>query len=182
MHAVAPLADFRKRRPLYARLYFQVLVAAMLGVALGHFAPDTGAALRPLGELFIKLVRMMIAPIVFVTVVTGIAGLGNLREAGRLGLKAILYFELVSTLALVIGLIVGNLVQPGHGLNIDPRSLRLNFEVDIEVIDPDFADRITGRITAALSNAEEVTLEELNARPFAQRLVERITWLGSPYL
>ncbi len=126
MHAVAPLADFRKRRPLYARLYFQVLVAAMLGVALGHFAPDTGAALRPLGELFIKLVRMMIAPIVFVTVVTGIAGLGNLREAGRLGLKAILYFELVSTLALVIGLIVGNLVQPGHGLNIDPRSLDSN--------------------------------------------------------
>ncbi|MBV8238732.1 MAG: C4-dicarboxylate transporter DctA [Sphingomonas sp.] len=99
------------------------MVAAVLGVALGHFAPDTGAALRPLGELFIKLVRMMIAPIVFVTVVTGIAGLGNLREAGRLGLKAILYFELVSTLALVIGLIVGNLVQPGHGLNIDPRSL-----------------------------------------------------------
>lgn len=66
--------------------------------------------------------------------------------------------------------------------NIDPRSLRLNFEVDIEVIDPDFADRITGRIAAALSNAEEVTLEALNARPFAQRLVERITWLGSPYL
>ncbi|MCW6533286.1 C4-dicarboxylate transporter DctA [Sphingomonas sp. MMSM24] len=98
----------------------------MLGVALGHFAPDTGAALRPLGELFIKLVRMMIAPIVFVTVVTGIAGLGNLREAGRLGFKAILYFELVSTLALVIGLVVGNLVQPGHGLNIDPRSLDSN--------------------------------------------------------
>ena len=123
LHVTASPVEPRQPRPFYARLYVQVLFAAALGVTLGHFAPGTGAALRPLGDLFIKLIRMMIAPIVFVTVVTGIAGLGNLREAGRLGLKAIVYFEIMSTLALVIGLVVGNLVAPGHGLNIDPRSL-----------------------------------------------------------
>ncbi len=116
-------AAIRERTPLYKRLYAQVLVAIVLGVALGYGAPDIGASLKPLGDFFIKLIKMMIAPIVFVTVVTGIAKMGSMREVGRVGLKALIYFEVFSTLALVIGLVVGNVVQPGAGLNIDPASL-----------------------------------------------------------
>ena len=109
--------------PIYKRLYFQVLVAIVLGVTLGHFYPDIGVRLKPLGDLFIKLIKMMIAPIIFVTVVTGIAKMGNMREVGRVGLKALIYFELLSTAALLIGLVVGNIVKPGAGLNVDPATL-----------------------------------------------------------
>jgi aerobic C4-dicarboxylate transport protein len=111
------------KRPLYKKLYFQVLVGVACGVSLGYFYPDAGAAMKPLGDIFIKLIKMMIAPIVFVTVVTGIAKMGNMRDIGRVGLKALVYFEVVSTIALVIGLVVGNVFKPGAGLNVDPATL-----------------------------------------------------------
>jgi aerobic C4-dicarboxylate transport protein len=112
-----------KPTPLYARLYVQVLMAIAVGIALGFFFPDTGAAMKPLGDGFIKLIKMMIAPIIFTTVVMGIASIGDLKEVGRVGLKALLYFEVVSTLAMVIGMVVVNLVQPGAGMNIDVHTL-----------------------------------------------------------
>jgi aerobic C4-dicarboxylate transport protein len=104
-------------------LYAQVLAAVVAGALLGHFNPSAGAAMRPLGEGFIKLVKMLIAPIVFTTVVTGIAKMGDLKKVGRVGLKGLVYFEALTTVALAIGLVVGKVVQPGAGMNIDPKSL-----------------------------------------------------------
>jgi aerobic C4-dicarboxylate transport protein len=111
------------RKPLYKVLYVQVLFAILVGVILGYVAPDTGAAMRPLGDGFIKLVRMMITPIIFCVVVVGIAKIGDLRAVGRIGVKALIYFEVISTLALIIGLIVVNTIRPGVGINADPASL-----------------------------------------------------------
>ena len=111
------------RRPLYTHLYFQVLTGIALGVVLGHFWPGTGAAMRPLGDGFIKLIRMIIAPIIFSTVVVGIAKMGDMRNVGRIGVRALVYFEVVSTLALVIGLVVINVLKPGVGINADPATL-----------------------------------------------------------
>jgi aerobic C4-dicarboxylate transport protein len=111
------------RRPWYRVLYIQVLIAIAVGVALGHFYPQTGTAMKPLGDGFIQLIKMMIAPVIFCTVVHGIASMSDLKKVGRVGLKTLLYFEVVSTAALVIGLIVGEVVQPGAGFNIDPASL-----------------------------------------------------------
>ncbi len=111
------------RRPFYAHLYFQVLVAIALGVAVGYFFPVTGTALKPLGDAFIRLIKMLIAPIIFATVVLGIAKVGDMKKVGRVGLKALVYFEVVSTLALVIGLVVVNVVRPGAGINADPAML-----------------------------------------------------------
>ena len=108
---------------LFKSLYFQVLVAIAIGIALGHFYPAFAMQLKPLGDGFIKLIKMMIAPIIFCTIVTGIAGMQNTKKVGRVGLKAILYFEVVTTLALIIGLIVINLLKPGVGMNIDPTTL-----------------------------------------------------------
>src|SRR3954465_4789773 len=108
---------------LLKSLYVQVLIGIAAGILLGFVAPETGAAMRPLGDGFIKLVKMLIAPIVFSTVVVGIAHMGAMREVGRIGFCALLYFEGVSTLALVIGMVVVNLLQPGRGLTIDPASL-----------------------------------------------------------
>src|ERR1035437_5186229 len=104
-------------------LYAQVLVAVVAGALLGHFNPSLGAAMRPLGEGFIKLVKMLIAPIVFTTVVTGIAKMGDLKKVGRVGLKGLVYFEVLTTVALAIGLVVGTVVQPGAGMNINPATL-----------------------------------------------------------
>jgi len=104
-------------------LYVQVLIGIAAGVLLGFVAPETGAAMRPLGDGFIKLVKMLIAPIVFSTVVVGIAHMGAMKEVGRIGIRALLYFEAVSTLALVIGMVVVNVLQPGSGLTLDPASL-----------------------------------------------------------
>lgn len=104
-------------------LYVQVLIGIALGVLVGALWPAFGASLKPLGDAFIKLVKMMIAPIIFTTVVLGIAKIGDLRALGRVGLKALIYFEAVTTLALVIGLVVVNLVQPGAGINADPATL-----------------------------------------------------------
>ncbi len=104
-------------------LYFQVIVAIILGILLGVFQPTLAESMKPLGDGFIRLVKMMIAPIIFVTIVTGIAGMQDTKKVGRVGIKAILYFEVVSTLALIIGLIVVNLFQPGVGMNVDPQTL-----------------------------------------------------------
>lgn len=109
--------------PWYRHLYAQVLLAIVAGALLGHFAPETGAALKPLGDGFIKLVKMIIAPVIFLTLVTGIAGMRELGEVGRVALKAFAYFLTFSTLALFVGLLVANTVQPGAGLNIDPATL-----------------------------------------------------------
>ena len=111
------------RKPLYAHLYFQVLTAIFLGVLLGHLCPNLAVALKPLGDGFIKLIKMLIAPIIFATVVSGIAKVSDMKAVGRVGLKAFVYFEVVSTLALAIGLIVVNLIQPGAGINADPNAL-----------------------------------------------------------
>jgi aerobic C4-dicarboxylate transport protein len=110
-------------RPWYTILYIQVLIAIVLGVLVGYYYPPTGAALKPLGDGFIQLIKMMIAPIIFCTIVHGISTMGDLKKVGRVGAKTLLYFELVSTLALAIGLIVGELVQPGKGFNIDPATI-----------------------------------------------------------
>ncbi|BBB63744.1 MULTISPECIES: dicarboxylate/amino acid:cation symporter [unclassified Undibacterium] len=112
-----------KAQAFYKSLYFQVITAIILGVMLGHFYPESGAAMKPLGDGFIKLIKMMIAPIIFCTVVVGIAGMEDMKKVGKTGGMALLYFEVVSTLALIIGLIIVNLVQPGAGMHIDVHTL-----------------------------------------------------------
>ncbi len=108
---------------LFSSLYLQVLVAIVLGVLLGVFAPDCAVPLKPLGDGFIKLIKMLIGPIIFTTVVAGLAGMGNLRQVGRVGVKALLYFEAVTTLALMLGLAVANGFRPGEGVHATPASL-----------------------------------------------------------
>src|SRR5205085_11814821 len=103
--------------PLYSRLYFHVLVGIVAGVALGWLNPQWGIAMKPLGDGFIKLIRMVIAPIIFGTIVVGIAKMGNMKEVGRVGIKALVFFEVVSTLALIIGLVVVDVAKPGVGIN-----------------------------------------------------------------
>ena len=104
-------------------LYVQVLLAIVLGISLGHFFPDVGASLKPLGDAFIKLIKMLVGPIIFATIVSGIGGIGDLRKVGRVGLKALIYFEILTTVALLIGLVVGNVFTPGTGVHADPASL-----------------------------------------------------------
>jgi aerobic C4-dicarboxylate transport protein len=108
---------------IYQQLYFQVLIAIGFGILLGHYYPETAVSMKPLGDGFIKLIKMMIAPIIFCTVVTGIAGMQDMEKVGRVGIKALLYFEVVSTLALIIGLLVVHIMQPGAGMNIDASTL-----------------------------------------------------------
>ncbi len=114
------------RQPWYRKLYAQVLLAVALGILVGYLAPDFGKSLKPLGDAFIKLVKMLIAPIIFCTVVHGIASMGDLKKLGRVGFKTLLYFEVVSTLALIIGLFVVNVLKPGAGFNIDAATLDPN--------------------------------------------------------
>src|SRR5262249_40099886 len=111
------------RPAIYRLLYFQVVVAIILGAIVGFYFPNFGASLKPFGDGFIKLIKMVIAPIVFLTVVIGIAGIGDLKKLGRIGLKALLYFEVVSTAALVIGFVVVKTVQPGAAIHADPKTL-----------------------------------------------------------
>jgi aerobic C4-dicarboxylate transport protein len=111
------------RKPFYRSLYVQVLTAVVIGVLLGHFAPELGAKMKPLGDAFIKLIKMMIAPIIFCTVVTGIAGMEDMKKVGKTGGLAVLYFEIVSSVALIIGLLLVNLIGPGKGMNVDPATL-----------------------------------------------------------
>jgi aerobic C4-dicarboxylate transport protein len=110
-------------KPIYTNLYFQVLTAIVIGILLGYFYPKLGEQMKPFGDGFIKLIKMLIAPIIFCTVVHGIASMGDLKQVGRVGLKALIYFEGVTTLALIVGLIVVNVMQPGAGMNIDPKTL-----------------------------------------------------------
>ncbi len=112
-----------EHRPFYKSLYFQVITAIVIGVLLGYFAPATGEAMKPLGDGFIKLIKMIIAPIIFCTVVVGIAGMEDMKKVGKTGGLALLYFEVVSTLALLIGLLIVNLAQPGTGMHIDAKAL-----------------------------------------------------------
>ena len=111
------------RKPLYHHLYFQVVCAILIGIVLGHFYPALAVKMQPLGEAFIKTIKMLIAPIIFCTVVHGIASMNDMKKVGRVGLKAILYFEVVTTLALIVGLIIVNLWQPGAGMNVDPSAI-----------------------------------------------------------
>ncbi|MFM5343605.1 dicarboxylate/amino acid:cation symporter [Aeromonas veronii] len=111
------------RKKLFSSLYFQVLLAITLGVFLGHVYPELGADMKPLGDGFVKLIKMVIAPVIFCTVVTGIAGMESMKAVGKTGAIALLYFEVVSTIALIIGLCVVNLLQPGAGMNVDPAAL-----------------------------------------------------------
>ena len=108
---------------LFKSLYFQVLTAIAIGILLGHYYPELGAQMKPLGDAFVKLIKMVIAPVIFCTVVTGIAGMESMKAVGRTGAVALLYFEVVSTLALIIGLVIVNVVQPGAGMNVDPSTL-----------------------------------------------------------
>ncbi len=111
------------RQPIYKSLYAQVIVAIIIGIALGHWYPETAVSLKPFGDAFIKLIKMVIAPIIFCTVVSGIAGMQSMKSVGKTGGYALLYFEIVSTISLLIGLVVVNVVQPGAGMHIDPATL-----------------------------------------------------------
>ena len=110
-------------RRIVSQLWFQVLVATVLGVVLGHFSPGLGVRMKPFGDAFIALVRMIIAPVIFCTVVHGIAGMNDMRRVGRVALKALVYFEVITTLALVVALVAVNLWQPGAGMHVDPRAI-----------------------------------------------------------
>lgn len=118
------LGNVRPRNP-GASLYLQVILAIILGVLLGVFTPEFASGLKPLGDGFIKLIKMLIGPIIFCTIVHGIMEVGDLRQAGRIGLKSLIYFELVTTVALIIGLVVVNTLRPGAGMNVDPSTLDL---------------------------------------------------------
>ena len=112
-----------RKLPLYRSLYVQVITAVIIGVLLGHFYPAVGEAMKPLGDGFIKLIKMIIAPIIFCTVVVGIAGMEDMKKVGKTGGLALLYFEVVSSIALVVGLVLVNVLQPGAGMNVDPATL-----------------------------------------------------------
>jgi aerobic C4-dicarboxylate transport protein len=121
----AKVAVLEKRQPFHKSLWVQVAGAILIGVALGHFSPATAVAMKPLGDGFLRLITMVITVVIFCTVVTGIAGMQDMKKVGRVGGKALLYFEVVSTLALLIGLVAGNLFHPGTGLNVDPSTLNI---------------------------------------------------------
>jgi len=120
---VGNVAVARKSRPWYTILYVQVLIAVVMGSFVGHFSPKTGIALKPLGDAFVSLIRMMIAPVIFCVIVQGIASMSDLKKVGKVGVKTLIYFEVVSTLALIIGIVVAVVFHPGTGLNIDAATL-----------------------------------------------------------
>jgi aerobic C4-dicarboxylate transport protein len=116
----------KTHRPWYTVLYIQVLIAIAIGIFIGHYFPNAGVALKPLGDGFIALIKMMIGPVIFCTVVHGIGSMSDLKKIGRVGVKTLVYFEAVSSVALVLGLLVGKVLQPGNGFNIDPATLDPN--------------------------------------------------------
>jgi aerobic C4-dicarboxylate transport protein len=128
--STATIAAVEKRKPFHKTLWVQVAVAILLGVALGYLSPQNAIAMKPLGDGFIKLITMVITVVIFCTVVTGIAGMQDMKKVGRVGGKALLYFEIVSTLALFIGLVAGNIVHPGTGMNINPSTLDIKSVAD----------------------------------------------------
>jgi len=119
----APALPVKTRKPFYRVLYVQVLIAIAIGIALGHYDAKTAIDMKPFGDGFIKLIKMLIGPVVFCTVVSGIAGMQDIKKVGRIGFKALLYFEIVSTFALFIGMAVGNCMRPGDGFNVNPATL-----------------------------------------------------------
>lgn len=116
-------ANNKARKPFYASLHFQVFAAIIIGIALGHFYPSLGASMRPLGDAFIKLIKMIIGPIIFCTIVSGIAGMEDMKKVGRVGAKALIYFEVITTLALIMGLAIVELTKPGAGMNVNVSAL-----------------------------------------------------------
>lgn len=110
-------------RRFFGKLYVQVLIGVFAGAALGFFSPHFASDFKPLGDIFIKLIKMVFAPIIFATVVLGIARMENMKELGRVGVRALIYFEVLSTFALALGLLVVNVVGPGKGMNVDPTQL-----------------------------------------------------------
>ena len=118
-NALAAPVRGKRARPWYVQLWFQVLVAMVVGIALGHLYPNLGANMQPLGDAFIKAIRVLIAPIIFCTVVHGISSMANMAKVGRVALKALIYFEVLTTIALIIGLVAVNIFQPGVGMNVD---------------------------------------------------------------
>src|SRR6476646_5124005 len=110
-------------KPFFKSLYFQVLLAIAAGVLLGHYYPQIGEQMKPLGDAFIKTIKMVIAPIIFCTVVHGIASMQDMRKVGRVGLKALVYFEVLTSLALIVGLIVANTLQPGAAMHVDASTI-----------------------------------------------------------
>jgi aerobic C4-dicarboxylate transport protein len=123
MQAVQTATATASRKPLYSHLYVQVLTAIVIGILLGYFYPKLGEQMKPFGDAFIKTIKMLIAPIIFCTVVHGIAGMEDLKRVGRVGIKALIYFEGVTTLALIVGLVIVNILQPGAGMNIDASAI-----------------------------------------------------------
>ncbi len=123
MDATIRQREFSRPKKIYQYLYVQVIAAIVLGVTLGYIYPDLGKSMQPLGDGFIKLVKMIIAPVIILTVTTGIAGMNDLKKVGSIAGKALIYFLIFSTLALILGLVVSYLVEPGAGLNIDPKTL-----------------------------------------------------------
>src|SRR5246500_5535766 len=117
-------------KPFYATLWVQVVFAMAIAIALGYFSPARAIAMKPLGDAFIRLISMIITLIIFCTVVSGLAGMESLKKVGRVGGMALIYFEIVSTLALLIGLVIGNVVRPGSGFNVDPRTLDVKAVAD----------------------------------------------------
>src|SRR4026207_147665 len=118
------------KKPLTSHLYFWVLIAIIIGGVFGALDPEHAVKFKPLGDGFIALVRMLISPVIFCTVVLGIAGAGDMKKVGRVGGKALLYFETVSNVALAIGVVVANVIQPGAGFNADPATLDANAVAD----------------------------------------------------
>lgn len=111
------------KKPFWKTLYFWVIIGILAGIVFGHYAPDQAIQFKPLGDGFIKLIKMVIGPVIFCTIVTGIAGMRSMKSVGRVGLKALVYFEVMTTIALIIGLVIANTLRPGEGMNIDPASL-----------------------------------------------------------
>lgn len=132
-------------------LYLQVIVAIAAGVALGHFSPEWAVAMKPLGDVFIKLVKMMIPPVIFLTIVTGIAGMGSLQNLGKVAVKTFAYFLFFSTLALLVGLVIGNWIQPGAGMNVDPASLKTDVVKDY--VDKAHDMTVVGFLTSIVPNS-----------------------------
>src|ERR1044072_2781881 len=135
MATPAPIAEVttgRTRRPLYADLSLQILAAMLVGSLVGYLWPQSADSLRPLGDLFIRLVRMIVAPIIFCTVVHGIASVGEAKRVGRVAIKTLIYFEIVTTIALVLGLLVVNLWAPGASMHVEPATLSDQAVADVE--------------------------------------------------
>ena len=178
-------------RPFYRNLYAQVLLGILLGVILGIVAPEKGAAMRPLGDGFIKLIKMLIGPIVFATITVGIARMGAMRDVGRIGIRTLVYFEVVSTLALIIGLAVVNILQPGHGLH-EPVLFAFGGEREIRAVAGDVeiqfavgrdADvfALQERNEAGVVNAHPLVVDRASEHQPGQRDLTRRQWPGDDF-